>query len=153
MVVELIKSKKMAGRALLFAGAPGTGKTAIAMAISQELGPKVPFRPIVGSEVYSSEIKKTEVLMENFRRAIGLRIKESKEVYEGEVTELTPEETENPLGGYGKTISHVIIGLKTVKGTKQLKLDPSIYESIQKESVTVGDVIYIESNTGAVKVT
>jgi hypothetical protein len=22
-------------------------------------------------------------------------------VYEGEVTELTPEETENPLGGYG----------------------------------------------------
>ncbi len=26
---------------------------------------------MVGSEVYSSEIKKTEVLMENFRRAIG----------------------------------------------------------------------------------
>ncbi|KAI8394047.1 RuvB-like 1 [Radiomyces spectabilis] len=151
VVVELIKSKKMAGRALLFAGAPGTGKTAIAMAISQELGPKVPFRPIVGSEVYSSEIKKTEVLMENFRRAIGLRIKETKEVYEGEVTELTPEETENPLGGYGKTISHVIIGLKTVKGVKQLKLDPSIYESIQKERVSVGDVIYIEANTGAVK--
>ena len=30
---------------------------------------------MVGSEVYSSEIKKTEVLMEHFRRAIGLRIK------------------------------------------------------------------------------
>ncbi|CAO3699164.1 unnamed protein product [Rhizopus microsporus] len=151
IVVDMIKSKSMAGRALLFAGAPGTGKTAIALAIAQELGPKVPFRPIVGSEVYSSEIKKTEVLMENFRRAIGLRIKETKEVYEGEVTELTPEETENPLGGYGKTISHVIIGLKTVKGVKQLKLDPSIYESIQKEKVTVGDVIYIEANTGACK--
>jgi RuvB-like protein 1 (pontin 52) len=148
----MIKSKSMAGRALLFAGAPGTGKTASALAIAQELGPKVPFRPIVGSEVYSSEIKKTEVLMENFRRSIGLRMKETKEVYEGEVTELTPEETENPLGGYGKTISHVIIGLKTIKGTKQLKLDPSIYESIQKEKVTVGDVIYIEANTGACKV-
>lgn len=35
----------------------------------------------------------------------GLRIKETKEVYEGEVTELTPCETENPMGGYGKTIS------------------------------------------------
>jgi RuvB-like protein 1 (pontin 52) len=91
-------------------------------------------------------------LMENFRRAIGLRIKETKEVYEGEVTELTPEETENPLGGYGKTISHVIVGLKTIKGTKQLKLDPSIYESIQKEKVTVGDVIYIEASTGSCKV-
>ena len=54
---------------------------------------------MVGSEVYSSEIKKTEVLMENFRRAIGLRIKETKEVYEGEVTELSPVETENPMGG------------------------------------------------------
>jgi len=30
---------------------------------------------MVGSEVYSTEIKKTEVLMENFRRAIGIRIK------------------------------------------------------------------------------
>lgn len=30
---------------------------------------------MVGSEVYSSEVKKTEVLMENFRRAIGLRLK------------------------------------------------------------------------------
>ena len=46
-------------------------QTAIALAIAQELGSKVPFCPMVGSEVYSTEIKKTEVLMENFRRAIG----------------------------------------------------------------------------------
>lgn len=82
----------------------------------------------------------------------GLRIKETKEVYEGELTELTPTETENPLSGYGKTVSHVIIGLKTVKGTKQLRLDPGIYEAILKEKIVVGDVIYVEANTGAVKV-
>ena len=61
--------------------------------------------------------------------------------------------------------------MKTTKGTKQLKLDPSIYESLQKEKVSkiilsfslfifhlrfgiqvvVGDVIYIEANSGAVK--
>merc|ERR1711912_149442 len=151
VIVEMIKSKKMAGRALLLAGPPGTGKTALAMALAHELGPKVPFCPMVGSEVYSSEVKKTEVLMENFRRAIGLRIKETKEVYEGEVTELTPEEAENPLGGYGKTIANVVIALKTTKGTKQLKLDPSIYEAIQKEKISTGDVIYIEANSGAVK--
>ena len=69
------------------------------MAIAHELGSRVPFCPMVGSEVYSTEIKKTEVLMENFRRAIGLRIKEVKEVYEGEVTEMTPTETENSYGG------------------------------------------------------
>ena len=151
VIVELIKSRKMAGRAVLLAGPPGTGKTALALGIAQELGPKVPFCPMVGSEVFSSEIKKTEVLMENFRRAIGLRIKETKEVYEGEVTEMTPCESENPHGGYAKTIIHVIVSLKTTKGTKQLKLDPSIYESLQKEKVEVGDVIYIEATNGAVK--
>ena len=151
VVVDLIRGKKMAGRALLMAGAPGTGKTALALGIAQELGSKVPFCPMVGSEVYSSEVKKTEILMENFRRAIGLRIKENKEVYEGEVTELTPEETESTSGGYGKVISHVVIGLKTVRGTKQLKLDPTIYDAMQKEGVQTGDVIYIEANSGSVK--
>lgn len=119
LVVDMIRQKKMAGRALLLAGPPGTGKTALALGICQELGSKVllrykllenyykwlsyinankmcelliyrqvPFCPMVGSEVYSSEVKKTEILMENFRRAIGLRIKENKEVYEGEVSSI-----------------------------------------------------------------
>ena len=61
-------------------------------------------------------------------RDAGLRIKENKEVYEGEVTELTPEEAPSQTGGYGKVISHVLVGLKSVKGTKQLKLDPTIYD-------------------------
>lgn len=56
-----------------------------------------------------------------------------------------------PQGGYGKTVSHVIVGLKTTKGTKQLKLDPSIYDALLKEKVTVGDIIYIEANSGGVK--
>lgn len=73
-VVDMIRQKKMAGRALLLTGASGTGKTALALGISQELGSKVPFCPMVGSEVYSTEVKKTEILMENFRRAIGARI-------------------------------------------------------------------------------
>lgn len=151
IVVELIKSKKMAGKALLFAGAPGTGKTALALAVAQELGTKVPFCPMVGSEVYSSEVKKTEILMTNFRRAIGLRIKEVKEVFEGEVTQLKPIQSESPEAGFEQSVTHVLIGLKTTKGTKSLKLDPSIYESLQKEKVMVGDVIYIEANSGAVK--
>jgi len=151
VVVELIRSKKMAGRALLLAGAPGTGKTALALGIAQELGTKVPFCPMVGSEVYSSEVKKTEILMEHFRRAIGLRIKETKEVYEGEITALVAEEQANPLGGYGKTVEQVKITLKTVKGPKTLRLDPSIYDGLQKEKAVVGDVIYIEASTGNVK--
>ncbi|KAI0978071.1 hypothetical protein GJ496_000068 [Pomphorhynchus laevis] len=151
IIVDLIKCKKMAGRAVLLAGPPGTGKTALALAIAQDLGTKVPFCPMVGSEVYSSEVKKTEVLMENFRRAIGLRVKEIKEVYEGELTEITPCEIESSAGGYAKTISHVIIGLRSVKGTRQLKLDPTIYESLQKQKAVIGDVVFIEASTGIVK--
>jgi len=48
-------------------------------------------------------------------------------------------------------VSHVVIGLKTTKGMKKLKLDPAIYDGLQKEKVSVGDVIYIEANSGAVK--
>ena len=31
------------------------------------------------------------------------------------------------------------------------RLDPSIYEALQKEGVAVGDVVYVEANSGAVK--
>lgn len=41
--------------------------------------------------------------------------------------------------------------LKQQKEQKKLKLDPSIHESLTKEGVSIGDVIYIESNSGAVK--
>ena len=74
------------------------------------------------------------------RRAIGLRIKENKEVDEGEVTEITPEESAS--SGYGKVLQFVVVGLKTVKGTKQLKLDPTIYDSILKEKVQVSRKTY-----------
>lgn len=132
-------------------------QTALAMGLAQEIGSqqskssKLPFCPMVASQVFSREVKKTEVIMEHFRKAIGLRIQERKEVYEGEVTELTVEETEDPLGGYGRTVSHVVLGLKTAKGSKTLRLDPTIHDSLSREGVAVGDVIYIEANSGAVK--
>lgn len=149
-VVDLIKEKKFAGKALLLAGAPGTGKTAIAMAIARELGNKIPFCPMVGSEVFSSEVKKTEILMSNFRRSIGLRIKEMKDIYQGEVTVITPVEGEQQIHGYGRAISHVLLGLKTTKNQKTLKLDPSIFDSIKKQNIKIGDVIHLESATGTV---
>ncbi|KAF6001400.1 RuvB-like protein 1 [Cyanidiococcus yangmingshanensis] len=153
VIVELIKLKKMAGRAILFAGPPCTGKTAIALAISQELGRKVPFCALNGSEVYSSEVKKTEILTEHFRRAIGVRIKEIKEVFEGEVTELAAEEAPmpDPSSGYSRSISRLVVGLKTTKGSKTLRLDPSVHEAVLREQVEVGDVIYIEAVSGSVK--
>ena len=78
-----------------------SGKTALAMGICGQLGTGVPFVPLAASAVYSSEVKKTEVLLEHCRRALGLRIREVKEVFEGEVVQLAAEEAENPHGGFG----------------------------------------------------
>lgn len=77
---------------------------------------------------------------------------EKKEVYEGEVVEITPFEADAVNFGYGKTVSHVELVLKTSKGSKKLKLDPSIYDDLLKQKVEIGDVIYIDSRSASVKV-
>ena len=84
----MIKEGKIAGRAILLAGHPGTGKTAIAQAISKAMAKDVPFTMLAGSELYSHEMSKAEALTQAFRRSIGVRIKEETEMIEGEVVEV-----------------------------------------------------------------
>lgn len=48
----------------------------------------------------------------------------------------------------GKCISAVMLTLKTVKGVKTLRLAPQLHDALQKENVRVGDVVFIEANTG-----
>ncbi|KAI9053946.1 hypothetical protein LZ554_002890 [Drepanopeziza brunnea f. sp. 'monogermtubi'] len=43
VILQMVKEGKIAGRAVLIAGPPSTGKTAIAMGMSQALGSDVPF--------------------------------------------------------------------------------------------------------------
>ena len=47
---------------MLIAGPPGTGKTAIAMGMSQALGRDAPFVSMAGSEIFSLEMSKTEAI-------------------------------------------------------------------------------------------
>ena len=53
---------------------------------------------MVRSEVYGTKVIKTDIWMENFRRSIELKIKETKEVYESEVTELKTVEKKEAKG-------------------------------------------------------
>lgn len=101
---HIVYNVRFAGQALLLAGPVSSGKTALAMGICGQLGAGVPFVPLTASAVYSSEVKKTEVLLEHCRRALGLRIREVKEVFEGEVVQLAAEEAENPHGGFGNPV-------------------------------------------------
>lgn len=93
IILEMIREGKIAGRAILLGGQPGTGKTAIAMAISKSLGEDVPFTMMAGSEIFSLEMSKTEALTQAFRKSIGVRIKEESEIVEGEVVEIEIEKS------------------------------------------------------------
>ena len=58
----MIREGKIAGRAVLLAGQPGTGKTAIAMGMAKALGEQTPFAMMAASEIFSLEMSKTEAL-------------------------------------------------------------------------------------------
>jgi RuvB-like protein 2 len=62
----MIKEGKIAGRAVLLAGQPGTGKTAIAMGMAKALGEETPFAMLASSEIFSMEMSKTEALTQVF---------------------------------------------------------------------------------------
>lgn len=88
VILQMVKEGKIAGRAVLIAGPPSTGKTAIAMGMAQSLGADVPFTMLAASEIFSLEMSKTEALTQAFRKSIGVRIKEESEIIEGEVVEI-----------------------------------------------------------------
>ena len=104
VILNLIKEGKIAGRAILIAGQPGTGKTAIAMGMAKALGEETPFTMMAGSEIFSLEMSKTESLIQAFRRSIGVRIREEAEMIEGEVVDIEIERSVTSGAKSGKLI-------------------------------------------------
>ncbi|PNJ41345.1 RUVBL2 isoform 8 [Pongo abelii] len=128
VVLEMIREGKIAGRAVLIAGQPGTGKTAIAMGMAQALGPDTPFTAIAGSEIFSLEMSKTEALTQAFRRSIGVRIKEETEIIEGEVVEI---QIDRPATGTGSKVGKLT--LKTTEMETIYDLGTKMIESLTKD--------------------
>ncbi|CAF0895437.1 unnamed protein product [Rotaria sordida] len=145
LILEMIKEGKIAGRALLIAGQPGTGKTAIAMGIAQALGSDTPFTAMSGSEIFSLEMSKTEALTQAFRRSIGVRIKEEAEFIEGEVVEI---QIDRPATGTGAKIGKMT--LKTTEMETIYDLGQKMIEALTKEKVQAGDVIAIDKASGKI---
>ncbi|KAK0546807.1 RuvB-like protein 2 [Tilletia horrida] len=144
VIVRMVQQRKIAGRAILLAGPPGTGKTAIAMAISQQLGSDVPFTSISASEVFSLEMSKTEALTQAFRRSIGVRITEQADVIQGEVVEV---QIDRSLTGATKT------GKLTIKTTDMetiYDLGNKMIDSLTREKISAGDVISIDKSSGRI---
>ncbi|OIT08568.1 PREDICTED: ruvB-like 2 [Nicotiana attenuata] len=146
VIVKMVQEGKIAGRAVLLAGQPGTGKTAIAMGMAKSLGQETPFAMLAGSELYSLEMSRTEALMQAFRKAIGVRIKEEAEVIEGEVVEV---QIDRPAvaGAASKTGK---LTLKTTDMETVYDLGGKMIEALGKEKVQSGDVIAIDKASGKI---
>lgn len=145
IVMEMIKEGKIAGRSILLAGHPGTGKTAIAMAMAQALGVDTPFTSMAGSEIFSLEMGKTEALIQAFRKSIGIRIKEETEIIEGEVVEI---QVDRPASETGAKVGKLT--LKTTEMETTFDLGQKMIESLIKEKVQAGDIITIDKATGKI---
>jgi len=150
IIVDMIKEGRMAGRGVLLAGPPGTGKTALAVAIARELGEDTPFVALSGSEIYSAEVKKTEVLMQAMRKAIGIRIREFRKIYEGVVTKLEVKFGRHPYNPYQQVPTGATITLKTKQEEKTFQVDEEITMELLGKGVREGDVIWIDAESGRV---
>ncbi|CAK7343296.1 unnamed protein product [Dovyalis caffra] len=146
VILQMIKEGRIAGRAVLIAGQPGTGKTAIAMGMAKSLGLETPFAMISASEIFSLEMSKTEALMQSFRKAIGVRIKEETEVIEGEVVEI---QIDRPAVA-GAALKTGKLTMKTTEMEGVYDLGAKMIESLGKEKVQSGDVIAIDKPSGKV---
>ncbi|KHN74689.1 RuvB-like 2 [Toxocara canis] len=145
LIVRMIKDGKIAGRAVLFSGEPGTGKTAIAMGMARTLGDDAPFVSISASEVFSVDMSKTEALMQAIRKAIGVRIKEENEVLEGEVVSI---EIDRPVAGGGAKVGRLT--MKTTDMETVYDLGTKMIEACIKQRIAAGDVIQIEKASGRI---
>merc|ERR1719183_1177280 len=145
VILQMIRDGRIAGRAILIAGQPGTGKTAIAMGMAKALGEDTPFTMLAGSEIFSLEMSKTEALTQAFRRSIGIRIREEAEMIEGEVVEI---EIERAADGQAATFGKMT--LKTTEMETMYDLGAKMIETIQKENIQAGDIITIDKSSGKI---
>lgn len=168
VVYKMIKMGKIAGKCVLVAGPPSSGKTALAKGLAQELSNansdivdlssgagngsisgdnnknKVPFTAIAGSEIFSLELSKTEALTQVFRKSIGIRIKEETELICGEVVEIQIDRSITGGHKQGK------LTIKTTDMETIYELGNKMIDGLTKEKVIAGDVITIDKASGKI---
>lgn len=140
-VVDMVKMNKFGGKMLVLSGPPSCGKTSAGIAMSKELGEKIPFTFLTAWEIQygtnpsqvvqhsgaeqkifnQNGLSQAEIIDQAVRKSVMVRIREIKNTYEGEVIEM----------GHGE------LTLRSRKGTLVLK-------DVPVEGVALGDIVYVE---------
>ncbi|XP_020258815.1 ruvB-like 2 [Asparagus officinalis] len=124
-------------------------ETRLRWRLAKSLGQETPVSEVSASELFSLEMSKTEALMQAFRRAIGVRIKEEGEIIEGEVVEISIDRP--AAGGDSKSASKTgKLTMKTTDMETVYELGGKMIEALNKEKVQSGDVIALDKSSGKV---
>jgi RuvB-like protein 2 len=177
IVAQMIKSSNTGGRSVLLAGPPSTGKTALAMALSQELlkgsnnqtssksgrpllvsadndnnnnKSRTPFTSLSAPQVFSLEMSATEVLTQAIRQSMGVQIEEETEIICGEVVELQMDTTLSTGANAGKYTKTGRLTLCTTEMETVYDLGTKMMDMLRKEKISAGDVIQIDKGSGKI---
>lgn len=132
-IKNLIKNNS-SNRIVLLRGPSGSGKTALALGLSKSLGNDLIFNSINATEIYCRDISKSEAIKQAIRKSVGLKIKETVRMIEGEVVHISTSK----------------IGLKTVDMESSFEIGSNMREQIEKEKVCVGDIIRVIKERGKI---
>jgi RuvB-like protein 2 len=145
IINQIVANGLIGGRALLLAGPPGSGKTAIAMGMAKSLGDSIPFSIMAASEIFSQEISKTEAITQAVRKAINVHITEETEIIHGEVVEISITMSKaHQIVKCGRLI------LKTTEMNAIYDIGAKMIESLMRKKISTGDIITIEKITGKI---
>lgn len=98
-----------------------------------------PYHPRVSITHISASNLTPDSLLQQIRSSVTVKMKETKNIYEGEVTELQI------------TDSDIYMSIKTLKGSKSLRLSHTLLSVIENEKISTGDIVYIECGSGLIK--
>ncbi|AEA38713.1 RuvB-like protein 1 (nucleomorph) [Cryptomonas paramecium] len=142
LIAEFVKEGKTKNKIILIIGPPGSGKNTTGSILSQKLGKKVPFIITSGYKFSYSNFKKSNHIIQNFRKSIGIRLVDEIFFYEGKLISAKVYDA----------LNLVKINLKTVESNLCIKLFDSLYRKFIKSEIRIGDILYIEPKKSIIKV-
>lgn len=143
VISKLLQEGKLNARTIIINGDKGTGKTALARALSLSVCKSTSFVSMSAAELFSASFSVSESSIQAFRKAIFLEIQERSEILEGEVIEIICERNSGQEAS-GK------LTLKTTDMEAVFEIGRKVSAQLMQERIQPGDIISINTTSNSV---